>query len=111
VTHFHEVAREFVEDSVENVRGVLPLFCAASRDRAVCRFTTIVNTGQHCCLSYRMDLGLAAGVACRTIHWVYLVIQYSQVSYLLRSTEFCEWGGWYMGHDLALDWRCRCGNS
>jgi hypothetical protein len=48
-----------------------------------------------------MDLGLTAGVACRTNHGVYFIVQYSQVSNLLRSTKFCEWGGWYMGHDLA----------
>jgi hypothetical protein len=61
----------------------------------------IVDTYQHGFLSYSTDLGLTAGVAYRTVHHIYLVVQYSQVSYLLGSTEFCEWGGWYVGHDLA----------
>jgi hypothetical protein len=73
----------------------------ASHDRAVRRFAIIVDAGQHGFLSYCMDLGLTVGVACRTVHQVYLVVQYSKVSYLLRSVEFCEWGGRYMGHDLA----------
>ncbi len=51
-----------------------------------------MDTGQHGFLSYRADLGLTVGVACRTVHHVYLVVQYSQVSYLLGLTEICEWG-------------------
>ncbi len=88
--HFHEVARDFVKDS-----------CVAGRDRAALHFTIIADTGQHSFLSYRVDLGLTAGVACWTIHRVYLVVQDAQVSYLLGSTEFCEWGGWFMGLDPA----------
>jgi hypothetical protein len=53
-------------------------------------------------MSYRTDLGLTVGVACRTIHQVYLVVHYSQVSYSLGSTKFCEWGGRYMCHDLGV---------
>jgi hypothetical protein len=63
----------------------------ASHDRAVFPFAIIVDAGQQGFLSYPTDLGLTA------IHRVYLVVWYSQVSYSLRSTEFCEWGGWYMG--------------
>jgi hypothetical protein len=109
VPHFHEMARGFVKDSVEHVRGVLPLplSCAASRDRAACCFAIIMDAGQQGLLSYCTDLGLTAGVACRTIHWVYLVIQYSQVGYSFGLTKFCEWGGRYMCHDLACDWCCR----
>ncbi len=101
VPHFHEMARGFVKDSMEHV---------GSCDRAACYFAIIVDAGQQSLLSNCMDLDLTAGVLCRTIHWVYLVIQYSQVSYLLGSPEFCEWEGWYMGHDLACDWCCRCGD-
>jgi hypothetical protein len=108
--HFHEMACGFVEDSVEHVGGVLLLSCTASHDRAACCFTIIVDAGQQSLLSYCTDLGLTAGVACRTIHQVYLVIQYSQVGYLLGLLEFWEWGGWYMGHDLACDRCCRCGD-
>jgi hypothetical protein len=110
VPHFHEMARGFVKDSMKHVGGVLLLSCTASSDRAACCFTMIVDAGQQSLLSYCTDLGLTVGVACRTIHRVYLVIQYSQVGYLLGSPEFHEWGGWYMGHDLACDWCCRCGD-
>jgi hypothetical protein len=110
VPHFHEMACGFVENSVKHVGGVLSLSCAASRDRAAHCFAIIVDAGQHSPLSYCMDLGLTVGVARRTIHRLSLVIQYSQVSYLLGSPEFCEWGGWYMGHDLVCDWCCRCGD-
>jgi hypothetical protein len=92
VQHFHEMACGFVKDSVDHVSGVLLLSCVASRDRAACCFAIIVDTGQQSLLSYCTDLGLTAGVACRTIHQVYLVIQYSQVGYLLGLPEFCEWG-------------------
>ena len=77
---------------MEHVGGVLSLSCAASCDRAACYFTIIVDAGQQSLLSYCTGLGLTEGVVCRTIHWVYLVIQYSQVGYLLGSPEFCEWG-------------------
>jgi hypothetical protein len=83
VPHFHEMARGFVEDSVKHVGGVLLLSCAVSRDRAARRFAIIVDAGQQSLLSYCTELGLTAGVACRTIHWVYLVIHYSQVGHLL----------------------------
>jgi hypothetical protein len=89
---------------VEDVGGVLLLSCAASRDWAACCFAIIVDAGQPSLLSNCTYLGLTAGVVCRTIHRVYLVIQYSQVGYSLGSPEFCEWGGWYMGHDLVCDW-------
>ncbi len=75
VPHLHEVARGFVKDSVEHVRGELPECCVVSRDRVARCFTIIVDTGQHGFLSYRLDLGLTAGVACRTNHRVYLVVQ------------------------------------
>ena len=104
------MARGFVKDSVEHVSGVLPLSCAVHCDRVAHCFAIVVDAGQQSLLSYCMDLGLTAGVVCRTIHWVYLVIQYSQVGYLLGLPEFCEWGGWYMGHDLACDLCCRCGD-
>jgi hypothetical protein len=110
VLHFHEMTRGFVEDSMEHVGRVPLLSCAASCDKAAHCFAIIVDAGQQSLLSYCTDLGLTVGVACRTIHWVYLVIQYSQVNYLLGLLEFCEWGGWYMGHDLACDWCCRCGD-
>ncbi len=53
-------------------------------------FNLIVDTGQHGFLSYCADLGLTAGVVCRTVR--------SQVSYSLRLMEFCEWedGTWGM---------------
>ncbi len=103
------MARGFVKDSVEHVGGVLLLSCAVSCDRVAHCFTIVVDAEQQNLLSYCMDLGLTAGVVCRTIHHhqVFLVIQYTQVSYLLGSPEFREWGGWYMGHDLACDWCCR----
>jgi hypothetical protein len=101
VPHFHEVARGFVKDSVEHVGGVLLLSCAMGSDGAACPFAIIVDAVQEGLLSYCTDLGLTAGVGCRTIHQIYLVIQYSQVGYSLGSTKFCEWGGRYMWHDLA----------
>ncbi len=107
IPHFHEMARGFIKNSVEHVGGVLSLSYAASRDWAGCSFAIIVGAGQQNLLRYCMDLGLTAGVVCRAIHWVYLVIQYSQVGYSLGLPEFCEWGEWYMGHDLACDWCCR----
>ncbi len=103
VLHFHEMARGFVEDSLEHVDGVLLLSCAASRDRVACCFTIIVDAGQQSLLSNCTDLGLTAGVVCGTIHRVYLGIQYSQVGYSLGLPEFCEWEGWYMGNDLECD--------
>jgi hypothetical protein len=75
VPHFHEMARGFVEDSMEHVGGVLSLSCVASRDRVACYFAIIVDTEQQSLLSNCTDLGLTAGVVCRPIHWVYLVIQ------------------------------------
>jgi hypothetical protein len=110
VPHFHEMARGFVEDSKEHDGGVLLLSCVASRDWAARCFAIIVDAGQQSLLSNCTGLGLTVGVVCRTIHRVYLVIQYSQVGYLLGLPEFCEWGGCYMGHDLACDWCCRCGD-
>ncbi len=70
VPHFHEMAHGFVKDSVEYVGGVLLLSCVASHDRAACCFAMIVDAGQQNLLSYCTDLGLTAGVACRTIHGV-----------------------------------------
>ncbi len=82
----------------------------AGYDRAACHFTIIVVTGQHGLLNYCLDLGLTAGVACWTIQKVHLVVQDAQVGYSLGSMGFCEWGGWFMGLDLARYWRCRRGN-
>jgi hypothetical protein len=101
------MAHGFVKDSMDYVGGVLSLSCAVRYDRAAHCFAIVVDAGQQSLLSYCTDLGLTAGVACWTIHWVYFVIQYTQVGYLLGSPEFCEWGGCYMGHDLACDWCCR----
>jgi hypothetical protein len=81
------------------------------RDRAARHFTIIADSGQHGLLSYCLDLGLTASVACWTIQKVYLAVQDAQVGYLLGPTEFCEWGGWFMGLDLAKYWHCRHGNS
>ncbi len=110
MSHFHEMSRGFVQDSMDHVGGVLLLSCMASHDRSACWFAIIVDAGQQGLLSYCVDLGLTVGVACWTIHQVNLVIQYSQVGNLLRLTKFYEWGGCYMGHDLACDWCCRCGD-
>ncbi len=77
------MARGFVKDSVEHVGGVLLLSCAVHCDRAAHRFAIVADAGQQSLLSYYMDLGLTAGVACWTIHPVYFVIQYTQVGYLL----------------------------
>jgi hypothetical protein len=73
----------------------------ASTDRAARHFTIIVDTGQHGFLSHPLDLDLTVCVVCRTVHRVYLVFKDAQVSFLLGLPEFCEWGGWYMGHDLV----------
>ncbi len=81
VPHFHEMACGFVKDSVEHVGGVLSLSCVASHDRAACCFSIIGDAGQQSLLSHCTDLGLTAGVACRTILRVYLVFQYSQIGY------------------------------
>ncbi len=97
------MARGFVKDSEEHVGGVLLLSCAVRCDRVAHQFAIVVDEGQQSLLSYCTDLGLTAGVACWTIYRVYFVIQYTQVSYLLGLLEFPEWGGWYMGHDLACD--------
>ncbi len=88
------MARGFVKDSMEHVGGVLSLSCTVSCDKAAHCFAIVVDAGQHSLLSYCTDLGLTAGVACRTICQVFLVIQYTQVGYSLGLTEFCEWGGW-----------------
>jgi hypothetical protein len=103
VLHFHEMAHGFVKNNVEHVGRVLLLSCAVSPDRAACCFAMIVDAGQQSLLSYCMDWGLITSVACRTIYGVYFFIQYSQASYSLGLLEICEWGGWYMGHDLACD--------
>jgi hypothetical protein len=95
---------------VEHVGGVVSLSCVVSPAREAHCFAIIVAVGQQSLLSFCRDLRLTVGVACRTIHWVYLVIQYSQVGYLLGLSESCEWGGWYMGHDPACDWCCRWGD-
>ncbi len=69
-------------------------YCRSAVWQAVTgHFAIIVDAGQGSLLSYCMDLGLTAGVACRTIHRVCLVIKYSQVGYSLGYLEFCEWGG------------------
>jgi hypothetical protein len=60
---------------MEHVGGELPECCEVGNDRAVRCFTMIVDTGQHGFLSYCLDLGLTAGVACRTVHRVYLVVR------------------------------------
>jgi hypothetical protein len=78
---------------MEHVRGELPECCLSGHDRAACCFTMIVDTGQHGFLCYCLDLGLTAGVACRTVHRVYLVVQDAHVSYSLGLAEFCEWRG------------------
>ncbi len=65
--HFHEVAHGFVKDSMERVGGELLLCCVAGRDRAACHFTIFADTAQHSILSYCLDLGLTAGVACRRV--------------------------------------------
>jgi hypothetical protein len=88
VLHFHKMAHGFVEDSMEHVSGVLSLSCTASCDRAACCFAIIVDAGQQSLLGYCTDLGLTAGVVCRTIHQIYLVIQYSQVGSSLGLPEF-----------------------
>jgi hypothetical protein len=88
VLHFHEMAHGFVEDSMEHVGGVLLLSCTASHDGADCHFAIIVDAGQQGLLSYCMDLSLTLGVACRTVQRVCLVVQYSQVGYLLGSSKF-----------------------
>ncbi len=66
---------------MEHVGGELLLCCVAGCDRVAHHFTMIVDTGQHGFFRYRLDLGLTAGVACRTVHGVYLVVQDAQVSY------------------------------
>jgi hypothetical protein len=91
------MARGFVKDSKEQVGGVLSLSCTVSCDRAAHCFAIVVDAGQQSLLSYCTDLGLTAGVACRTICQVFLVIQYTQVGYLLGSPEFREGGGWLHG--------------
>jgi hypothetical protein len=96
---------------VDHVKGELPECCVVGCDRAARHFTIIVDIGQHSFLIYHSNLGLTEGVACWTVHRVYLVIQDAQVGYLLGSTEFCEWGGWFMGLDPAQYWHCRHGNS
>ncbi len=65
-----------------------------------------MNAGYYNFLSYRTDLGLTAGVACKTVHRVYLVVQYSQVHYLLKLMEFCELGGWLT--KASSRYRLRC---
>ncbi len=77
VPHFHEMARGFVKDGVEHVGGVLSLSCTVSCDMAAHHFAIVVDAGQQSLLSYCMDLGLTVGVVCRTIHRVFLVIQYT----------------------------------
>jgi hypothetical protein len=84
------MARGFVKDSVEHVSGVLPLSCAVHCDRVAHCFAIVVDAGQQSLLSYCMDLGLTAGVACWTIHQVYFVTQYTQVHYLLGLPDFHE---------------------
>ncbi len=103
VLHFYEMARGFVKDNMEHVSRVLLLSCAVRCDRAAHRFAIVVDAGQQSLLSYCADLGLTLGVACWTIHQVCFVIQYIQVSYSLGPPDYPEWGGWYMGHDLACD--------
>ncbi len=108
---FHELARGFVEDSVEYVGGELSLCCLVGHDWAARHRTISAYTGQHGLLSYCSDLGLTAGVVCRTIHMVYLVVQDAQISYALGPMEFFERGGWFKRLDLARYWCCRHENS
>ncbi len=96
---------------MEHVGGELSLCCVAGHDWAARHLTTSADTGQHGLLSYHLDLGLTAGVACRTIQTVYLVVQDVQISYLLGLTEFFEREGWFVRLDLARYWRCKHGNS
>jgi hypothetical protein len=84
------MARGFIKDSVEHVGGVLSLSCAVSCDRAAHHFDKVVDAGQQSLLSYWKDLGLTAGVACRTFRQVFLVIQYTQIGYSFGSPEFRE---------------------
>jgi hypothetical protein len=90
VSHFREIAPGFFKDSMEHVGGVLLLSFAVHCDMAAHHFAIVVDAGQQSLLSYCMDLGLTAGVACWTIHRVYFVIQYTQVGYSLGLPEFCE---------------------
>jgi hypothetical protein len=110
VLHFHELAHGFIENSVERVGGELSLCCVAGLDWVAHHLTISADTGQHGLLSYHSDLGLTAGVACRTVQTVYLVVQDAQFSYSLGLMEFSERGGWFMRLDLARYWRCRHGN-
>jgi hypothetical protein len=87
------------------------LCCVAGRDWAARHLTISADTGQHGLLSYRLELGLTAGVARGTVQMVYLVVQDAQVSYLLGPTEFSERGGWFMRLDLARYWGYRHGIS
>ncbi len=93
---------------MEHVSGELSLCCAAGHDRVARHLTLSADTGQHGLLSYCLDLGLTAGVMCRTVRMAYLVAQDAQIGYSLGPMEFSEWGGWFMGLDLERYWRCRC---
>jgi hypothetical protein len=52
------------------------------------------NTRQYSLSSYCTDLGLTVSVACRTIHWVCLVVQYSQV-HQKQHYVLCPLLPWY----------------
>ncbi len=100
MTHFHELACRFGEDSLEHVGGELSVCHASWCDDLACDVAMCVDAGQYCFLCDGAYLGSAASIARWAIFGCGCGFEDAEIGYLLRATKLFKRSG---GRDIGQD--------